>query len=119
MRAPLTSRLGQWQISTNPPPAVGGATLTAMLMLLSRDAPFYRRSGGGVTLSGGEPCLHAELAGRLAKRLAAADIPVLLETSGLFSWPRVERHLLPHVATVYFDLKLADDHRHRRATGAS
>ncbi|MEL7448750.1 MAG: gamma-glutamyltransferase [Pseudomonadota bacterium] len=39
VRAPLTSRLGQWRISTNPPPAVGGATLTAMLMLLSRDAP--------------------------------------------------------------------------------
>lgn len=84
---------------------------------LKRDAPFYRRSGGGVTLSGGEPTLHAELAGRLAAQLAAADIPVLLETCGLFGWASAERHLLPHITTIYFDLKLADPERHREATG--
>lgn len=38
VRKPLTCRLGQWEISTNPPPAVGGATLTAMLLLLDREA---------------------------------------------------------------------------------
>ncbi len=86
---------------------------------LRRDAPFYRRSGGGVTLSGGEPTLHAELAGQLAARLAEASIPVLLQTCGLFGWSTVQRHLLPHVTTVYFDFKLADDTRHREATGHS
>jgi len=87
--------------------------------LLALDAPFYRRSGGGVTLSGGEPTLHAGFAGRLAARLAEAQIPVLLETCGLFGWTSFERHLLPHVTTIYFDLKLADDQRHREATGHS
>lgn len=93
------------------------ADVNRLARLLTRDAPFYRRSGGGVTLSGGEPTLHAALAGALAARLAEADIPVLLETCGLFGWTSVERQLLPHVATVYFDLKLADEARHRAATG--
>lgn len=93
------------------------AEVDELARLLKRDAPFYRRSGGGVTLSGGEPTLHAELAGRLARQLADASIPVLLETCGLFGWTAVEHHLLPHVTTVYFDLKLADPERHRAATG--
>ncbi|MFH2006045.1 MAG: glycyl-radical enzyme activating protein [bacterium] len=84
---------------------------------LLRDAPFYRRSGGGVTLSGGEPTLHARFAGALAARLRAADVEVLLETCGLFGWSTVEEHLLPHVTAVYFDLKLRDPARHQRATG--
>jgi pyruvate formate lyase activating enzyme len=95
------------------------ADVEDLVRLLLRDAPFYRRSGGGVTLSGGEPTLHADLAGRLAARLAEAGIPVLLETCGLFGWAVAARHLLPHVTTVYFDLKLADEQRHREATGHS
>jgi pyruvate formate lyase activating enzyme len=95
------------------------ADLDGLVRTLTRDAPFYRRSGGGVTLSGGEPTLHAAFAGRLAARLAEAGIPVLLETCGLCSWSALERHLLPHVATIYFDLKLADEERHRAATGSS
>jgi pyruvate formate lyase activating enzyme len=95
------------------------ANVEDLARLLARDAPFYRRSGGGVTLSGGEPTVHAHLAGRLAARLDEAGIPVLLETCGLFGWTPFERHLLPHISTVYFDLKLADDHRHREATGHS
>lgn len=95
------------------------ADVERLARLLTRDAPFYRRSGGGVTLSGGEPTLHAELAGALAARLAEADIPVLLETCGLFGWSAVQRHLLPHTTTVYFDFKLADEQRHREATGHS
>jgi len=95
------------------------ADVEELARLLTRDAPFYRRSGGGVTLSGGEPTLHAHLAGRLAARLAEAGIPVLLETCGLFGWTTVAHHLLPHVTTVFMDLKLADDQRHREATGHS
>lgn len=95
------------------------ADVEDLARLLGRDAPFYRRSGGGVTLSGGEPTVHVTFAGRLAARLADAGIPVLLQTCGLFGWTAVGRLLLPHVTTVYFDLKLVDEKRHREATGHS
>ncbi len=88
-----------------------------LVALLLRDAPFYRRSGGGVTLSGGEPALFTEHAGRVARELRARDVHVLLETCGLFDWDSFAVHLLPHLGTIWFDLKLADPARHERSTG--
>lgn len=88
--------------------------LTALLL---RDEPFYRHSGGGVTLSGGEPTLFPEYAGELAAALSTRGVHVLLETCGHFDWSDFERHLLPHVSTVYFDLKLADETAHQAHIG--
>jgi pyruvate formate lyase activating enzyme len=85
--------------------------------LLARDEPFYRRSGGGVTLSGGEPAANPHFSGRLAAALRARGIHVLLETSGQFLWKPFAAHLAPHLSAMYFDLKLADDAAHRRFTG--
>ena len=90
-----------------------------LVALLLRDAPFYRRSGGGVTLSGGEPALASAHSGRVARELRARDVHVLLETCGHFDWDRFSQHLLPHLNTIWFDLKLADPARHQRATGRS
>ncbi|MHB8877296.1 MAG: glycyl-radical enzyme activating protein [Myxococcaceae bacterium] len=84
---------------------------------LLRDRVFYRRSAGGVTLSGGEPSLFPQFAGELAAGLRAQGVHVLLETCGHFSFEPFARHLLPHLSTIYFDLKLADPQRHRRWTG--
>ncbi len=84
---------------------------------LLRDRVFYRRSGGGVTLSGGEPALFASFVGKVAMRLRANDVHVLLETCGQFDWDAFAAHLLPHVSTVFFDLKLADPERHRQFVG--
>ncbi len=84
---------------------------------LARDAPFYKRSGGGVTLSGGEPFMYPEFVGRLAARLADKGIHVLAETSGWFDFDRVAEHLLPNLSAVYFDLKIADGAEHKRRTG--
>ena len=91
--------------------------LDALAELLLRDEPFYRHSGGGVTLSGGEPTLFSRFSGELASRLASAGAHVLLQTCGHFDWRDFERWLLPHLSTVYFDLKLADRNAHRRHTG--
>ena len=91
--------------------------LDELTALLLRDEPFYRHSGGGVTLSGGEPTLFPRYSGELAARLAPRGVHVLLETCGHFEWSAFERHLLPHLSAVYFDLKLADENEHRRHTG--
>ena len=89
----------------------------ALAELLLRDSAFFKRSGGGVTLSGGEPTLKTAYVGQLAAKLQQADVKVLLETCGLFHWDSFEKHLLPHLCTIYFDLKLFDAKAHTQATG--
>jgi pyruvate formate lyase activating enzyme len=93
---------------------IGEEELAARLL---RDRVFWVRSGGGVTLSGGEPTLFSAAVGRLAARLRAEGVHVLLETCGLFPWESFARDLLPHLSAIYYDLKLADPERHRRWTG--
>lgn len=71
------------------------------------DSDFYRESGGGVTVSGGEPLLQAEAVAELAKTLQAQGISVLLDTAGCVAWGRFET-VLPYVDTVFFDWKTSD-----------
>jgi pyruvate formate lyase activating enzyme len=85
--------------------------------LLLKDEPFYRHSGGGVTLSGGEPAMYPAFVGQVAARLRDRDVHVLMETGGQFDWEQVEEHLLPHLSTIYFDVKLADPELHKRHVG--
>ena len=92
-------------------------TVPQLTERLLRDRAFFVRSGGGVTLSGGEPTLHSEFVGRVAVGLRHKGVPVLLQTCGLFRWDRFERYLLPHLSTIYFDLKLLEPAAHRRYTG--
>lgn len=84
-------------------------------ILLDRD--YFAESGGGVTLSGGEPTLHPAYLSALLPRLAAERIHVVLQTCGLFQWERVVA-LLRWVDLVQFDLKHMDDAAHLRLTGA-
>ncbi len=85
--------------------------------LLLRDRSFYRHSGGGVTLSGGECTLHAEHLEELLQRLKSSGIQVLVETSGFFDYDRFRARILPHLDEIYYDLKLADPRDHIRWIG--
>ncbi len=85
--------------------------------LLLRDEPFYRHSGGGVTLSGGECTMFPSYARRLMEGLKAHGIHILVETSGYFNYRTFRRTILPHTDMIYFDLKLIDNEAHRRYTG--
>jgi len=84
---------------------------------LARDRAFYDNSGGGVTLSGGEPTLFLEYTAELAAGLRQEGIRVLLETCGDFPWEPFRERLLPLVDPVFVDLKLCDATLHRRYTG--
>ncbi len=81
------------------------------------DRPFYQDSGGGVTLSGGEPVLQNAFAQDLLARCQAERIHTALETAGHYPWKLLER-LLPHTDLVMLDLKHMDSEHHRAATGA-
>ncbi len=94
-------------------------TFEDLMNTVRRDKPFYDASGGGVTFSGGEPTLHMDLLGRLAAGCRAEGIHTLLETAGYFRWERFEKEVLPHIDTVYFDLKVFDPQAHREYCGVS
>ena len=84
-----------------------------------RDEPYYRHSGGGVTLSGGECTAFPEFAGELLARLRSRGISAAIETCGEFAYPQFDQWILPHVDPILFDVKLADDEAHVRFTGRS
>ena len=82
-----------------------------------RDEPYYRRSGGGVTLSGGECTAFPEFAGGLLAHLDRSGISTAIETCGEFSYPQFAKWILPHVDLILYDVKLAKDEDHVRFTG--
>ncbi len=86
---------------------------------LLRDVAFYRHSGGGVTLSGGECTMFPGYVADLLRRLKARNIHVAIETSGYFEWKVFSCKVLPHLDMVLFDLKLADRAESIRYLGQS
>jgi len=103
----------------------GALYLTAKLMTVEEmyhevkhDELFYQFSGGGVTLSGGEPLLHPDAAVGLFSRARQDGIHTVLDTSGYARWEAFER-VLPHVDLVLLDIKSIDDRKHQKWTGVS
>ena len=90
-------------------------TPEALLPLLLRDAAFYE-SGGGVTVSGGEPLLYAEGVAGLFALLREHGIRTALDTCGEAPWAAFETGL-PFTDLVLFDIKGMDSERHRANTG--
>lgn len=78
--------------------------LSDLLETIREDADFYAASGGGVTLSGGEPLLQAAACASLAAACRAEGFRVLLDTAGCVPYTAFER-LLPFMQLCYFDLK--------------
>ena len=83
---------------------------------LSADNIFFRTSGGGVTLSGGEPLLQAGFAREVLGGCLAQGIHTAVESNLTENWDVVET-FLPLVKLWMCDLKLADPELHRRWTG--
>jgi len=88
-----------------------------LLERLLRDRVFYEASGGGVTLSGGEPTLWPEYAGNLLKRLKHEGVHTTLQTCGHFEYALFKQEMLPWLDLVMYDLKLIDPEEHLRWTG--
>jgi pyruvate formate lyase activating enzyme len=87
-----------------------------LLTQVAKDKPFYETSGGGVTVSGGEPAMQHDFLEAFLPLCRDAGIATALDTCGYADWSVYER-LLPHVDLVLFDLKVWDREHHREATG--
>ena len=81
------------------------------------DAPFFKNSGGGLTVSGGEPLLQPEFTLALLRAAKEEGIHTALDTAANVPYERLER-ALPHAGLLLFDLKCMDSTRHKEAAGA-
>ncbi len=88
-----------------------------VLAQVLRDAEFYRASGGGLTLSGGEPMAQPEFALELVQGARRAGLHVCVETCGCCARDALKL-MLPYVDLFLYDFKLADGEAHRLFTGS-
>ncbi len=83
---------------------------------VEKDRPFYENSGGGMTLSGGEPLLQPEFCAALLRTAVERGIGTCLDTCGHASWGAFEA-ILADTDLFLYDLKLIDSGRHAQVTG--
>jgi pyruvate formate lyase activating enzyme len=93
-------------------------TVEEMVAEVARDVAFYDQSGGGVTLSGGEPLGQPEFVGALLEACQAHGIHTALDTCGYARWEVLNR-VRRYVDLFLYDLKIMDERRHRQLTGVS
>ncbi|WP_300458144.1 glycyl-radical enzyme activating protein [Desulfobacula sp.] len=85
---------------------------------VNADAIFYENSGGGITISGGDPVGQPDFTAGILKLCHQAGIHTAIDTCGFIKWDIFKR-ILTHVDLVLFDFKHMDDTRHKSYTGVS
>lgn len=98
--------------------ALGGEarTLEEVLCACLQDQPFYEESGGGVTLSGGEPLAQPAFCRALLQKLKARGVHTAVETTGCVPG-KVFQDVAPCVDLFLYDVKHWDGERHQAGTG--
>lgn len=95
-----------------------GVTAEEVVSRVRSDLPFMKRSGGGITLSGGEPTMQSEFALELLKLLKEEGFSTCME-SCMYAPTELFRKFLPLLDDVIVDIKLFDDALHQRYTQRS
>jgi glycyl-radical enzyme activating protein len=88
-----------------------------VLALVERDRVYYVRSGGGLTLTGGEPLAQVEFTRALLEGARQRGIHTCVETCGAVPWTAFEA-IRDRVDLFLYDLKATGEAQHRRLTGA-
>lgn len=92
-------------------------SVSDVLKEATKDRIFFDKSGGGVTLSGGEPLLQYEFSLAILKELKQRNIHTALETTGVGTWSELES-LCSYADTVLFDFKHIDQKRFYQNVGS-
>ena len=90
-------------------------TVGEVLKIVRQDLPYYRRSGGGMTLSGGEMLCQSEFSYALLRAAKESGINTAVETTGFASFEKIEP-MLPFIDTVLMDIKHTDSAKHKEFT---
>ncbi|MDR2502332.1 MAG: glycyl-radical enzyme activating protein [Oscillospiraceae bacterium] len=91
-------------------------TVDELMERIRRDVPFFKRSGGGVTVSGGECLCQPEFLLELLKRCKAEDIHTAVDTTGFVPWSVIEP-IIPYTDVFLYDIKNMDSDLHKQGTG--
>jgi pyruvate formate lyase activating enzyme len=91
-------------------------TVDEVVAKIEQDRVFYDNSGGGMTVSGGEPLVQWEFVSSVLERCREKGIHTALDTSGMALWKNLER-VIEHADLVLFDVKHMDSGIHKKGTG--
>lgn len=93
-------------------------TVAEVIKELKKDATIYRRSGGGITLSGGEPLVQSEFARELLMACQSLGWHTAIETT-LYASAEVIDKVFPYIDLALVDVKSMDAGIHQKYTGVS
>jgi len=93
-------------------------TVEQLFQDIKKESNFYRRSGGGVTIGGGEPTMQHEFVAALLKKCKEMYVHTAMETCGYVKWEQLAK-ILEHIDLLYFDIKHMDSRIHEEITGVS
>ncbi|MBS7297860.1 MAG: glycyl-radical enzyme activating protein [Eubacteriales bacterium] len=91
-------------------------TVDDVLKIVKQDMPYYRRSGGGMTLSGGEMLCQSDFAYALLRCAKESAINTAVETTGFAAFDVIDK-MLPYIDTVLMDIKHINSEKHKKFTG--
>lgn len=91
-------------------------TVEECMKEIRRDMGYYERSGGGVTVSGGEPLMQSDFAAELFKACKEEGIQTCLESTFYANWKEIEK-VLPYTDIIISDIKHMDRDIHKQYTG--
>lgn len=91
-------------------------TVKEVMDVVKRDMPYYSRSDGGLTLSGGESLLQPEFAAALLQASKEMGINTAMESMGYARFEVIMK-ILPYLDTYLMDIKHMDAAKHREFTG--
>jgi len=83
---------------------------------IALDVPFFNRSNGGVTFSGGEPLLQIDFLQKILEKCKRKKINTAIETCGYVRWENFEK-ILKHTDHILYDIKHMDSKTHKELTG--
>ena len=91
-------------------------TMGEVMKIIEEDSDFYWRSGGGVTVSGGEPLYQADFVCELLKICQQHAIHTAIETTGYGRWEDFAK-VCQYVNLIFYDIKHMDTEKHKDFTG--
>lgn len=93
-------------------------SISELMTEIEKDMPFYKRSGGGVTLSGGEPFLQADFTKEVLKACTEKEIHTVVDTCGKTNWRSIEQSM-EYIDLFLYDIKHLDPAVHKKGTTVS
>lgn len=109
----------QTMIVQGKPKAIGrDVDVEEVMKIVEKDRAYYRRTGGGLTLSGGESLCQPEFATALLRAAKESGISTAMESMGCAEWEVIDG-LLPYLDQYLLDIKHTNPQKHKEYTGRS